>query len=138
MRPSRRASLGIALLILLFVPQISELAGQSYYIGFFTRVVAFAIAAVSLDLILGFGGMVSFGHAAYLGVGAYALGILIRHGVTNVLVHLLVAMSASAIVALLIGAVSLRTKGVYFIMITLAFSQMLYYLGVSLSVYGGD
>ncbi len=126
------------MLLLLLVPQISDLTGQAYYIGFFTRVVAFAIAAVSLDLILGFGGMVSFGHAAYLGVGAYALGILLRHGVTNALVHLLVAMAASALVALLIGAVSLRTKGIYFIMITLAFSQMLYYLGVSLSAYGGD
>ncbi|MSQ70356.1 MAG: branched-chain amino acid ABC transporter permease [Betaproteobacteria bacterium] len=138
MKPLRQVSLGTGALILLFIPQLLDLTGQAYYMGFFIRAVAFAIAAISLDLILGFGGMVSFGHAAYLGVGAYALGILLRHGVTNVLVHLLVALSASALVALLIGAVSLRTKGIYFIMITLAFSQMLYYLGVSLSAYGGD
>src|SRR3989449_11118513 len=96
-----------------------------------------AIAAISLNLILGYGGLVSFGHAAYLGIGAYAVGILGFYGITNGWIHLLVAIGASAAVAAAIGAVSIRTSGVYFIMITLAFTQMLYYLGISLDVYGG-
>jgi len=82
--------------------------------------------------------MVSFGHAAYLGIGAYAVGISAFHGITNGFVHLGLAVVASALVALVIGAISLRTSGVYFIMITLAFAQMLYYLGISLETYGGD
>jgi branched-chain amino acid transport system permease protein len=97
-----------------------------------------AIAAISLDLILGYGGMVSFGHAAYLGVGAYAVGILGFYGIANGWIHLLAAIVASAIVAAAIGAVSIRTSGVYFIMITLAFTQMLYYLGISVAEFGGD
>jgi branched-chain amino acid transport system permease protein len=98
----------------------------------------FAIAALSLDLILGYGGMVSFGHAAYLGVGAYAVGVLMHHGITNGFLQWGLAIAASALVALGIGAVSIRTSGVYFIMITLAFTQMLYYLGISIEEYGGD
>jgi branched-chain amino acid transport system permease protein len=98
----------------------------------------FAIAAVSLDLILGYGGMVSFGHAAYLGIGAYAVGIPAFHGMDNGLFQWGLAIVASALVAMVIGAISLRTSGVAFIMITLAFAQMLYYLGISLETYGGD
>src|SRR5437879_2486520 len=97
-----------------------------------------AIAALSLNLILGYGGMVSFGHAAYLGVGVYTVGILSAHGIENGYVQWPLAIAASALVALGVGAVSLRTSGVYFIMITLAFAQMLYVLGVSLKAYGGD
>jgi branched-chain amino acid transport system permease protein len=82
--------------------------------------------------------MVSFGHAAYLGIGAYAVGILGFYGITNGWLHWAVAIGASAVVALAIGAVSIRTSGVYFIMITLAFTQMLYYLGISLELFGGD
>jgi branched-chain amino acid transport system permease protein len=93
---------------------------------------------VSLDLILGYGGMVSFGHAAYLGIGAYAVGIPAFHGVDNGLVQWGLAIAASALAAAVIGAISLRTSGVSFIMITLAFAQMLYYLGISLETYGGD
>ena len=98
----------------------------------------FAIAAISLNLILGYGGMVSFGHAAYLGIGAYAVGVLAHHGIDNGWLQWGVAIGASALVALAIGAVSVRTSGIYFIMITLAFTQMLYYLGISIAEYGGD
>jgi branched-chain amino acid transport system permease protein len=98
----------------------------------------FAIAALSLNLILGYGGMVSFGHAAYLGVGAYAVGVLSYHGIDNGWLQWALAVGASALVALAIGAVSVRTSGIYFIMITLAFTQMLYFLGVSIEEYGGD
>src|SRR2546430_11094391 len=98
----------------------------------------FALAAVSLDLILGYGGMVSFGHAAYLGIGAYAVGIPAFYGVDNGWLQWGLAIAASALAATVIGAISLRTSGVSFIMITLAFAQMLYYLGISLETYGGD
>ncbi len=98
----------------------------------------FAIAALSLNLILGYGGMVSFGHAAYLGIGAYSVGVLAHYGINNGYLQWALAIGASALVALAIGAVSIRTSGVYFIMITLAFTQMLYYLGISIAEYGGD
>ena len=97
-----------------------------------------AIAAISLDLILGYGGMVSFGHAVYLGIGGYVVGILAKEGINSGLVQWPLALIVSALFALVIGALSLRTRGVYFIMITLAFSQMLYYVAVSLDRYGGD
>lgn len=129
-------ALGLAALAL--VPPISTLAGDTFYVDLFTRILIFAIAALSLDLILGYGGMVSFGHAAYLGIGSYAVGILDHYGVDNGFLQFGLAIGVSALVALFIGAVSLRTSGVYFIMITLAFCQMIYFLGVSLNAYGGD
>jgi branched-chain amino acid transport system permease protein len=97
-----------------------------------------AIAAIALDLILGYGGLVSFGHAAFLGIGAYAVGILSSHGIEDAFIQLAAALVASAVFALVTGAISLRTKGVYFIMITLAFGQMLFFLATSLAAYGGD
>jgi branched-chain amino acid transport system permease protein len=134
----RTIALGVAILLLALVPPIAALANQPFYVDLFRRMMIFAIAAVSLDLILGFGGMVSFGHAAYLGIGAYAVGIPAFHGVENGFVQWSLAVAASAVTALVIGAISLRTSGVSFIMITLAFAQMLYYLGISLETYGGD
>src|SRR5690348_3077807 len=128
----------IAVLVLLALPPLLQALGQPFYIDLTRRIMILAIAAVSLNLILGYGGMVSFGHAAYIGIGAYAVGILGFYGVFNGWLHLLVAIGASALVALAIGAVSIRTSGIYFIMITLAFTQMLYYLGISLEVFGGD
>ncbi|MFI4987976.1 MAG: branched-chain amino acid ABC transporter permease [Alphaproteobacteria bacterium] len=135
-----RGTLTVALAIaaLAALPPVATALSEPFYLDLFTRILIFAIAALSLDLILGYGGMVSFGHAAYLGIGAYAVGILSHYGLTNGVLHFAVALAASALAALLIGAVSLRTSGVYFIMITLAFSQMIYFLGVSLNVYGGD
>jgi branched-chain amino acid transport system permease protein len=96
------------------------------------------MAAVSLNLIMGFGGMVSFGHAAYIGIGGYAVGILAHEGVSSGFAQWPLALALSALFALVIGALSLRTRGVYFIMITLAFAQMIYYVGVGLTRYGGD
>jgi len=139
MKISRRTiALGVAVVLLALVPPIAALTNQPFYVDLFRRMMIFAIAAVSLDLILGFGGMVSFGHAAYLGIGAYAVGIPAFHGVENGFVQWSLAVVASALTALVIGAISLRTSGVSFIMITLAFAQMLYYLGISLETYGGD
>jgi len=125
-------------LLLLAVPLLATLAGQPYYIDLVRRVMIFAIAAVSLNLILGYGGLVSFGHAAYLGVGGYSVGILSFYGIQSGWLQWSVAILASALVALVIGAISVRTRGIYFIMITLAFTQMLYYLGISVEEYGGD
>jgi len=135
---ARTLILGACVLLLLAVPPLATLLGQLYYIDLLRRVMIFAIAAVSLNLILGYGGLVSFGHAAYLGVGGYSVGILAFYGVYNGWLQWVVAILASALVALAIGAISVRTRGIYFIMITLAFTQMLYYLGISVDEYGGD
>ena len=138
--------------VLLVLPPAAEALDESFLIGLFTRIFIFALAAVSLDLILGFGGMVSFGHSAYYGAGAYVVGVLSFHAaggeapawpfslpwVESALAAWPLAVAAAALLALLVGAVSLRTSGMYFIMITLAFAQMLYYFFVSLEQYGGD
>jgi len=87
---------------------------------------------------MGFGGMVSFGHAAYLGIGGYVVGILAKEGVNSGFVQWPLALAVSALFALAVGALSLRTRGVYFIMITLAFAQMVYYVAIGLDRYGGD
>ncbi|MFO1364461.1 MAG: branched-chain amino acid ABC transporter permease [Burkholderiales bacterium] len=138
--PRRGRTLTIVALLALLaaVPPLAALAGQPFYLDLFRRVMIFAIAALSLNFILGYGGMVSFGHAAYLGIGAYAVGILAYHGVHDGFAQFALAIGASALVALVIGAISIRTSGLYFIMITLAFTQMLFYLGISLEEYGGD
>ncbi|WP_038193267.1 branched-chain amino acid ABC transporter permease [Xanthobacter sp. 91] len=102
------------------------------------RAMIFALAATSLGFILGQGGLVSFGHAATMGIGAYAVGILMEEGVRDALVAFPVAMAAAGLFALVTGAISLRTRGVYFIMITLAFGQMAFFVTQSLSAYGGD
>jgi branched-chain amino acid transport system permease protein len=126
------------LVFLAVLPLYSHLTGNAFLLTLFTRIVILAIAAVSLNLIMGFGGMVSFGHAAFIGIGAYAVGILAHEGINSAFVQWPLALAACALFALVTGALSLRTRGVYFIMITLAFAQMIYYLGVSLDRYGGD
>lgn len=138
------------LLVFAALPLIAQAIDQPWYIGLFRRVLIFAIAAISLDLILGYGGMVSLGHAAFFGIGAYVVGILNYHaqrgglflgfipGTTEVLVTWPLAVLGAALLALVIGAMSLRTSGIYFIMITLAFAQMVYFFFVSLRAYGGE
>ena len=136
---SPRTWVGIVLLgALALVPVYAHLFQLTFYITLFTRILIFAIAALGLNLILGYGAMVSFGHALYIGIGAYAVGILSFHGVTNGWLHLLAGLAAGTLVALVVGWVCLRTEGVAFIMITLAFAQMFYFLSVSLKLYGGD
>ncbi|HEV7477605.1 MAG TPA: branched-chain amino acid ABC transporter permease [Burkholderiales bacterium] len=129
---------GVLALVLIALPPVMLALKQPFYLDLVRRIMILAIAAVSLNLILGYGGMVSFGHAAYIGIGAYAVGILGFYGISNGWAHMAVAIGASALVALAIGAVSIRTSGIYFIMITLAFTQMLYYLGISIAEFGGD
>ncbi len=135
---TRAIVLATGLVLLAAVPLAAAMLNQPFYLDLVRRVMIFAIAALSLNLILGYGGMISFGHAAYLGVGAYAVGVLAHYGIDNGYLQWALAIGASALVALAIGAVSIRTSGVYFIMITLAFTQMLYYLGISIAEYGGD
>ncbi|MDP2640568.1 MAG: branched-chain amino acid ABC transporter permease [Betaproteobacteria bacterium] len=127
-----------AIVLLALLPPVVAALKEPFYLDLMRRVMIFAIAAISLNLILGYGGLVSFGHAAYLGIGGYAVGILAFYGVYSGWLQWPLAMGASALVALAIGAVSIRTSGIYFIMITLAFTQMLYFLGVSLEMFGGD
>ena len=123
---------------LLLLPLYSALSGNIFILTLFTRIIIFALAAASLNLIMGYGGMMSFGHAAYLGIGGYAVGILAYEGIGSGFIQWPVALAISALFALVIGALSLRTRGVYFIMITLAFAQMAYYIVSGLSRYGGD
>ena len=123
---------------LLLLPLYSQVTGNIFVLTLFTRIVIFALAAASLNLIMGYGGMMSFGHAAYLGIGGYAVGMLAHEGIGSGFIQWPVALAASALFALVIGALSLRTRGVYFIMITLAFAQMAYYVASGLSRYGGD
>jgi branched-chain amino acid transport system permease protein len=134
-----RTTVGLLLLLaLVLLPVYVELTGSRFLLTLFTRIVILALAAVSLNLILGYGGMMSFGHAAYLGIGGYAVGMLAFEGVTTGFVQWPVALLVSAFFAFVIGALSLRTRGVYFIMITLAFAQMAYYIVAGLARYGGD
>jgi branched-chain amino acid transport system permease protein len=135
---ARALTLAAGFVALAAVPPVAALLNQPFYLDLVRRIMIFAIAAVSLDLILGFGGMVSFGHAAYLGIGAYAVAIPAFYGIHSGFVQWPLAVGLSGLVALLIGTVSLRTSGVYFIMITLAFAQMLYYLGISINAWGAD
>lgn len=133
-----KAATALMLAGLVLLPLYSQLAGNVFILTLFTRIVILALAAASLNLIMGFGGMMSFGHAAYLGIGGYAVGMLAQEGVGSGWIQFPVALAASATYALVIGALSLRTRGVYFIMITLAFAQMAYYVASGLARYGGD
>ena len=135
--PSARIYLLIAVLLLI-APFIITLTQQPFYLDLLTRVLILAIAVASLNLIVGWGGMVSLGHAAYIGIGAYSVGIPAHYDIHNGFIHLALAMACSAAFALLTGAISLRTRGLYFILITLAFSQMLYFTLVSIDQYGAD
>ena len=128
----RNALVAGLLIFLAALPIYSMLSGNVFVLTLFTRIVILAIAAVGLNLIMGFGGMVSFGHAAYLGIGGYAVAILAYEKVSSGFIQWPIALLACALFALFTGALSLRTRGVYFIMITLAFAQMIYYVGVGL------
>ena len=130
----RRAIPFVALALAAALP----FAVEPFYVGFASRVLIYAIAATSLNLVLGYGGMISFGHAAFLGTGAYVSSILLVEGVSSAWIGWPAAVAASALLAVVIGALSLRTRGVYFIMITLAFAQMMFYLVTSMKAYGGD
>jgi branched-chain amino acid transport system permease protein len=138
-----RALASLALPVAIFLafaalPLLASAGAERYLLDLAARMMIFAIAAISLDLLVGFGGLVSFGHAAFMGLGAYAVGILAAHGINDALVALPAALAAAMFFACVTGIVCLRTSGVYFIMITLAFGQMVFFIGTSLAPYGGD
>ncbi len=138
-RPARALVLPVLIFLAFAVlPLLASLTAERYLLNVAARIMAFAVAAVALDLLVGYGGLISFGHAAFIGLGAYAVGILSAHGIDDALVALPVAVAVSMLFAWLTGIVCLRTKGVYFIMITLAFGQMVYFIATSLAPYGGD
>jgi len=129
---------GLALALAIAFPFAMQALQAEFYISVASRIGIYAIAATSLNLLLGYGGLVSFGHAAFFGIGAYCVGVPIAEGFANGWLGFALAMAVAGAAALAIGAISLRTRGVYFIMITLAFAQMLYYLANSIKAYGGD
>ena len=128
----------VIIAFLAVAPWIFQWINQPFYLDLLSRALILAIAAISLNLILGYGGMVSLGHAAYLGIGAYCVGIPAYYEYYNGWLHIGLAIGVSATFALITGLISLRTKGVYFIMITLAFSQVVYFTFLSLEEYGAD
>ena len=134
----RRALATGLLIVAVAFPLVMQSLDQVYYVTMASRILIYALAATSLNLVLGFGGMISFGHAAFVGAGAYTASVMIVENVTNAWIAWPLAMAVSGGLALVIGAISLRTRGVYFIMITLAFAQMIYYLTISMKAYGGD
>src|SRR5215813_8902325 len=136
-RGSLQALPGSIFLAFALVPIVALLTGDTYLVSLGSRVMIFAIAAVALDLLVGYGALISFGHAAFIGLGAYAMGILSVYGITDALVSLPVALAVSALYAFLTGVICLRTSGVYFIMITLAFGQMAFFTASSLAPFGG-
>ena len=133
-----RAMPVIVLVLLALLPWCLPLLGLDYYLGFVRRVLIVVLGVAALDLLVGTGGLVALGHASFIGVGAYAVAAGLTAGITSAWMLGLMAAGAAATFAAFIGSVALRTRGVYFIMITLAFGQMLYYLAVTLRIYGGD
>jgi branched-chain amino acid transport system permease protein len=123
---------------LALTPLAAKFGAEAYILSLATQALIFSIAALSLDFLIGHGGLVSFGHAAFLGIGAYAVVMLSGLGCNEIAWQLLAAIVAAALFALATGAISLRASGVYYIMSTLAFGQMLYFFFVSLSAWGGD
>jgi branched-chain amino acid transport system permease protein len=137
--PLTHTLVGIAIAVCAIAfPYVMQAFDLLYYVSFASRILIYALAASSLNLILGYGGMVSFGHAAFVGIGAYTAAIMIVEGATSALLGWPLAMAFGAVLALGVGVLSLRTSGVYFIMLTLAFAQMIYYLCVSMKSYGGE
>jgi len=149
----QRTVVWIAVAVAAVLPFAVSTLGMDYLVGLFTRVFIFALAGVSLNFILGYGGLVSFGHAAFFGTGAYVVGILSYHASIGEPLPLLawlppgtelawiawpLSAAVAAMLALVIGAICLRTSGLYFIMITLAFAQMIYYFAISVPTYGGE
>jgi branched-chain amino acid transport system permease protein len=137
LRPSVLVPL-VVLAALAVLPAVAAAVEQPFYVAFFARIIIYAIAASALNLALGYGGLVSFGHALFLGLGAYSVALPAHLGIENGFAHLAVCIVVTGLVGFVTGVISLRTSGIAFIMITLAFAQMGYFLFVSLKQFGGD
>ena len=138
LRDARTLAAAVVLVAFALLPVLAGLIDRPFYVDIAVRLMIWSLAAVSLNLILGYGGMVSFGHAVYLGIGGYTVGVLGDAGIVNGFIVWPLALVLSAAVGLVFGAISLRTKGLYFIMITLALSQMIFFLSISAERYGSD
>ncbi len=138
LRTPRGLATAAILLVLAVLPLLTQAFDQRYLLSIGTRIVIWSIAAVSLNMILGYGGLVSFGHAVFFGIGGYAVGILSANGLHSGWLQWPAAIAASVLWAALVGALSLRTRGLYFIMITLAFAQLVFYVSAGLEAYGAD
>lgn len=134
----RRLFLPLLIVLAVLLPLLAQASGMEYYIGVLTRILIFAMVAASLNFILGYGGMVSFGHAVFFGLGAYVTAIASFHGLTSAWLIWLLAALVTALVGVVIGVIALRTRAVYFIMITMALAQLFYYFFVGFRYYGGD
>jgi branched-chain amino acid transport system permease protein len=128
----------LVMVVFAITPFVAPIIDETFYVTVFARIMIWGIAAVSLNLIMGYGGLISFGHSVYLGIGGYTVGILAFHGVTSAWIQWPLAIGLSGAIAFVFGAISLRTRGVYFIMITLALAQMIFFLSVSAERYGSD
>ena len=134
---ARTLTVIVLLAALVLLPVYVEFTGNRFVLTLFTRIIILALAAVSLNLILGYGGMMSFGHAVYLGIGGYAVGMLAHEGIYSGFVQWPIALAASALFALVIGALSLRTRGVYLVLATLAFAEVVSGLILNSETFGG-
>ncbi|MBO18087.1 branched-chain amino acid ABC transporter permease [Herbaspirillum sp.] len=134
----QRLFVPLLLVLAVLLPLLAQASGMEYYIGVVTRILIFSMVAASLNFILGYGGMVSFGHAVFFGLGAYVTAIASFHGVTSAWLIWLLAALVTGLVGLVIGVIALRTRAVYFIMITMALAQLFYYFFVGFRYYGGD
>ncbi len=128
----------LIVIIFIFMPIYSSFINQPYINDIVAKIMVISIAALSLNLILGYAGMISLGHAVFLGIGGYSIGILNFYNIDNGWIQLLLCILCSGFLGFIIGSLSIRTTGVYFIMITLAFAQMIYFFFVSLEALGGD
>lgn len=135
-----KSALWIAFLFLVLacIPFVAHALDEPFYVTFFARVLVYALAACALNVVLGLAGLVSFGHAMFIGLGCYAVGILSHYGVSSGWIQLFACIAVCVVVGLVVGTVCLRTSGIGFIMITLAFSQMFYFLMISLTDFGGE
>ena len=144
--PRREAlCIGVVVALAVLFPLAAGRLGQDFYVGFATRILIYVLAVSSLNLLVGFGGMISFGHAAFFGLGAYvigavalAAGTVLPHWAASAWFSWPLAMLASAALAVMIGAIALRTREIYFIMTTLGFGQMVYFLFIGMKTFGSD
>jgi branched-chain amino acid transport system permease protein len=135
---SRKIAAALIILGFAAVPVVAKMLGQPYYLTLFGRILVYCICALSVNLLLGFAGLASFGHAMFLGIGAYAVGICAYYGIESGFVQWPLGIATAALAGLAVGAISVRLTGLYFIMITLAFGQLFYFVASGLTLYGGD
>lgn len=133
-----KLALVVTAAVLLLLPVAAAAASQPFWITVATQVVIFALTVAALDFVVGYGGMLSFGHAAFFAIGAYTVAYAAQHGSHAALLNWAIAIVLAGAAAAAIGALSVRTTGIFFIMITLAFAQMIYYLTTGIKALGGD